>query len=173
MPAWARAVGMAGRSGCDAMSAAQLMCQMKLQGTRSQLAASGPGRPALALLNISTRMAPPRADSSQSGPCALCPPLQAHEGGGPAGGSGGPPSPTPASPGTSPSSPATAPLDAALAAPLGEQERLAVERAVACALLELVYDASPLVRSVRQWPPCWRGGAGRVMSCEEGCCGLR
>ncbi|GAB4817626.1 hypothetical protein N2152v2_004672 [Parachlorella kessleri] len=73
--------------------------------------------------------------------------IQAHEGGAPAGSSGSPPSPSPASPGGSPSSPSPAALDAALAAPLGEQERLAVERAVACALLELVYDASPLVRA--------------------------
>ncbi len=100
--------------------------------------------------------------------------IQAHESGG-SGGSGasGPPSPSPTSPGIA-GDPAVAAAGAAAAAPgaaaaaaaaaagaeggpLPEAERLAVERAIACALLEVVYDASPLVRWVRphrNWV-CW------------------
>lgn len=37
---------------------------------------------------------------------------------------------------------------AAAAGPLPDAERWALERAIACALLEVVYDASPLVRCV-------------------------
>ncbi|KAL4421494.1 hypothetical protein ABPG75_010785 [Micractinium tetrahymenae] len=74
------------------------------------------------------------------------------------GGAGSPGlAPPPASPSPSSSSgpgsmPAAGPEAAAGASapaegPLPEGERLAVERAIACALLEVVYDASPLVRA--------------------------
>lgn len=67
-----------------------------------------------------------------------------------------PTSPSPSSssgPGSMPAAGPEAPAAAAAAAaappaegPLPEGERLAVERAIACALLEVVYDASPSVR---------------------------
>lgn len=40
------------------------------------------------------------------------------------------------------------PAAAAAEGPLPEADRLAIERAIACALLEVVYDASPTVRCV-------------------------
>jgi hypothetical protein len=84
--------------------------------------------------------------------------VQASEGGLGSGGSGSAPPSAPASPSPTPAGgseaaaaavpPAAAAAGAAGTAegPLPDAERLAVERAIACALLEVVYDASPLVR---------------------------
>ncbi|EFN54506.1 hypothetical protein CHLNCDRAFT_135218 [Chlorella variabilis] len=92
--------------------------------------------------------------------------IQATEGSGHGGGHGGsgglaPTSPSPTAPGGVAASSAASGAEGAAAAggaagqagggaaegPLPEAERLALERAIACALLEVVYDASPLVRT--------------------------
>lgn len=66
---------------------------------------------------------------------------------------------------------------AAAEGPLPEAERLAVERAIACALLEVVYDASPTVRCAgRVWAVGVLGRAVRVaaswppVTCVALCC---